>query len=79
MLLEMAYQTGPKIENFSRGHATNNKRAQTEKDHINRGPMENLAGSSLPQITNGPKQKKYQTRKENLYGQPNKVVVCHTF
>ena len=72
MLLEMAYQTGPKIENFSKGHAINNKRAQTEKDHINRGPMENLAGSSLPQITNGPKQKNIKLAKRTYMDNPTK-------
>ena len=34
MLLEMALAL--KLENFSTGHATNNKRAQTEKEHIKR-------------------------------------------
>ena len=61
-----------KLENFSTGHATNNKRAQIEKDHIKRGPMENLARSSLPQITNGPQHKYIKLAKRIYMDSPTK-------
>ena len=61
-----------KLEYFSTGHATNNKRAQTKKDHIKRGPMENLAGSSLPQITNGPQHKHIKLTKRIYMESPTK-------
>ena len=61
-----------KLENFSTGHATNNKRAQTEKDHIKRGPTENLVEWSLPQITNGPQHKYIKLAKIVYMDSPTK-------